>query len=271
MIQQADDTSLFQNSPSKYSNSRKTRKSFTESEASYLNAARELDICIRVNERLRGSPYSWFVTLAFEEVLSIETIKQLWTNIRRKLKIKGIEALRVMEPTTKNTVHYHLIVANSFEEQELKDILEWAMPDRSSVRWHKHIEKINNLGRLSTYIVKGQQEHFQNGKRKPDAYRCKRILFKPKLGLRKIGVVGKFWAKPQKAIWSEIKQDKVRRVGILSNNRKLSHLVNQVASMMPDISRTEIERRLLVNPDCPSLIQWADAAYSSYLASLDDR
>lgn len=269
MIQPADNSLIYQQSPKEHVPSKYPRKSFTESEAAYLNAARQLDICIRVNERLRGSPYSWFVTLAFEEVLPLKTVTSLWANIRRKLKKKGVEALRVMEPTEKNTVHYHLIVANNFDEKELDRILVWAMPDRSSAKWHKHIEKINNLGRLATYITKGRQEHFQNGQRKTDAYRAKRLLFKPKLGIKKVSSIGSFWVKPQKTIWDEIKQDKARRVEILSNNRKLSHLVSSLVSMMPGISRTEIERRLLVNPDCSTLHQWADALYEEYLAALD--
>jgi hypothetical protein len=271
MIQPADDSLIYQEAPRQYLPSKYTRKSFTESEGSFLNAAKELETCIRVNERLRGTKYSWFATVVFEEILTIEVIRQTWAKVCRKLRSKGIEALWVIEPTEGNTVHFHIIVANDPGKQSLDQLLVWAMPDRSTVKWHKQVKKINNLGRLAKYITKGEQEHFHNGRKKTDAYGTKRLLFKQSLGLRKFGHIGKFWAKPKKAIWDEIKQDKARRVEILSNNRKLKHLVNSVVSMMPDISRTEIERRLLVNPDCTTLLEWAETKYDGYLASLDEK
>ena len=91
-------------------------------------------------------------------------------------------------------------------------------------------------------------------------YADERILFRPKLGIKKVATVGKFWANKSKAtIWSEIK-DKERRIGENLQRPEIARLVKFIhEDFFGRQNRCkEIERSIGLHADDEGIRRWAE-------------
>src|SRR5262249_12306352 len=142
----------------------------------------------------------------FEAEKPLTEIKTRWSKACRKLKKTGVIALWVIEVSRSNRVHFHLIVSSVITKAALDEAIKEAMPSREVVRWHHRVQRIrqNEMWQLAHYICKAKVAGYVNGRLVDDYYAAKRVLFKPKLGVRKHGTIGKFWIKPKAAIWKDI-------------------------------------------------------------------
>lgn len=225
-------------------------KSWTDTVAGYLNEADKLARCIQRNRRYMTRDYSWAVAINVEKPLSVESVKVLWQRATRKLAAAGIVALWVREPSWKNHVNYHLIVASRQSSEEVSAAIEQAMPSRSAIRWHKQVRPIASQWSYSRYIVKAKMTGALDDAKMEDKFSPKRLLFRPNLSLRKVGTIGKFWRKPKKTLWDEIRATE-QRISDGSAKPNVERLVQHVHLMLnEDVSVTRIRR---------SFFYWADA------------
>lgn len=196
---------LFQEDPVLYKKQSFKLKGWTETIVGYKNEADKLSRCILRNGVLMKRSYTWELTINVEAELMPKEITDLWTKVCRKLKKHGVVALWVREPSPSNHCNYHLIVSSNQTQIELEQAVEASMPDRSAVKWHKHIKAIDDQYGYSRYMTKAKIKGYVNGKLVDDLYQNKRLMFRPHLKLRKVGTVGKFWLKSKAKLWQDIR------------------------------------------------------------------
>src|SRR5262249_14880849 len=156
----------------------------------YINEARKLTTLILRNRKLAGEPYTWFVTVVVETVLSPKDTAALWTKASRSMRDAGIVALWVREPSKANKVHYHLLLRTRITEAMLRAIVKAAMPQRQDGQkragWHMNMKPVSeDEWWLAHYITKGKVAGRLNGRPVPDLYAKKRLLFVPGLPYNK--------------------------------------------------------------------------------------
>lgn len=206
----AHDGKIFQTHPLFFpsQSSQHKPKGWTESEAGYINEAKQWAMCVWRNRKLMKRPYTWAVHINLNEEFPVDQISPMWQKVSSTLRKAGIVALWVREPNRLNKLHYHIIVKNQITEKALKNAIEDAMPSRSLVQWRKRVEPVKNEWRLCRYIFKAKvQGYNKKGVLVKDLYRSKRLLFKAKMPFKKVGFIGDFWeqGKNKKKLWDDIK------------------------------------------------------------------
>ena len=201
------DDKIFQQKPLRTKSSNFKLKSWTETVHGYLNEAKNLTTCLIRNRELAKAPYTLFLTIYVDVVMNPKAINEWWRKAARNLNQRGVVAIWVREPTRTNKVHYHLLLRSLHTKDELATIIEESLPSRTTGRWHKNIKKVRyNDGRLLRYITKAKTAgKTRAGTHVADLYVKKRLLFKARLGIRKVGTIGKFWVKSRNAIWDDVK------------------------------------------------------------------
>ncbi len=196
-----DDGLIFQRRPTRSKDSHFPAKGWTETIIGYWNEARWLSNAIIKNRKRTGEDYTWLITINIMADLSPEEIAHHWKVAADGLRKQGLVALWVREPSKSNRVHYHLMAKNKCLEKEIKAIIEAGMPRRKTVRYRKYVAQINNQVGYANYITKAKvQERLPDGTViNKDKYAPKRLLFKPNVGLRKYGTIGRFWGESSKA------------------------------------------------------------------------
>ena len=137
-------TQIFQDEPLEWRPSSFKLKGWTDTVTGYLYEANKLSRCLWENRRLMNHDYTWEVTINIEVELSPTEIKTTWTKICRGLRRKGVVALWVREPSPSNHCNYHLIVRNRIDKDDLESAIEHAMPSRTSVPHHKHVQSVQS-------------------------------------------------------------------------------------------------------------------------------
>ena len=254
----ADDDKLFQKKPLWTKQSSHKLKSWTDTIEGYLNEAKKLTTCLFLNRKLSRQPYTWFTTIYVDVVMTPKEVNDWWKKAARNLKRKGVVALWVREPTSTNKVHYHLLLRSNHSKQDLTKIIEESLPSRKLGRWHKNIEPIvGSDWRVLHYITKAKTPgKTKTGKYVADLYLKKRLLFKPKLGIRKVGTIGNFWSKNKEAIWSEVKAKEKRIAEGLeqANVRRLAQYAFEfIEGYVP---LRQIERNFGFDWDSPATQNW---------------
>jgi len=256
-----DDGKLFQTNPTYHKPSQYPAKGWTETVEGYINEAKQWAMCINRNRKLMKRPYTWVVHLNLNEEVSPEYVAPMWNKVTRKLKRKGVVCLWVREVNRLNKIHYHIIVKNRISSDDLKSAIEDSMPPRSEVVWRKRVEEIKSQWHLAYYVVKAKiRGTTKAGKVVKDLYRRKRLLFKPHLGFRKAGTIGKFWeqGKSKTKMWADIKAIEAKIAEGLENPDVVK-LVDHVADMLGDgVPRSRIERSFGYWSDAPSVQDWID-------------
>jgi len=233
---------LYQTEPSYCEKSAHKLKGWTETLLGYFNEAEKLVQLLLRNRALMNRPYTWEVSINVEAVLSPAEITALWKKVCRKMEANGIVALWVREPSRSNHCNYHLLVKNELTKKELEDAIESAMPDRGDIPWHKQVQPIKSQFQYVRYITKAKTKAFIKGKFILDRYADKRLLFQANLGLRKVGTIGKFWEKPKKQMWDEIRSIE-KRIGDALENPDLRRLARHIHDLFgQDLPLKKIER-----------------------------
>lgn len=196
-------------------------KGWTGSVSGYLNAARAVSACLYENDKLSNKKCKWFITLNLHKVFTPDTISEaivIWKKVCRKLKSKGFNAFWVIEPTEENRVHYHILVKNCFNYKECESIFDDSCAIINTIcSWHRKIESINspNPFKLYTYCLKAKYSEFNDKmKFEEDAFKGKRLLFKPKMGVQKYGKIGDFWHQSRKEIQAKVESKWDKNAGI---------------------------------------------------------
>ena len=223
---------LFQSNPLEYKQSPFKLKVGPKRLSGYINeASKERTILIR-NPRLQGHPYRWAVGINFEIDQTPKEISDTWAKVRRKLKAAGVVAYRILEITTDgdgqpmNRVHYHMIVKSHHTKADLERAIDGSIP--AGIPYHKQVEPIKNEQGYIPYILKAKIGGFnKQGRWMSDKYANERILFRAKLGIKKLATVGDFFVKSKAAIWTDIKEQE-RRIGENLKRPEIARLVNYI-------------------------------------------
>jgi hypothetical protein len=257
----AKSSRLYQLNPLPYRNQPFKLKSWTDTVAGYMNEADKLARCVMRNKKLMKRDYPWTVTINIEKELTPTEVKSVWQKVCRKLKSFNIIALWVREPSRKNHVNYHLVVSNAMTQAELDRVIELSMPGRKEINWHKQVDPVKNQWSYARYIVKAKTGAEVNGKWVRDKHRRKRLMFKSNLNLRKLGTIGRFWMKPKKKLWDEIKETE-QRIGEGLKKPFVKELAQHVFEMFGEqVPLQRIERSFGYFADAPSTRQWIDQLF----------
>jgi hypothetical protein len=237
-------------------------KGWTETVEGYIREAGKLRTLILLNRKLSGEPYTWHVTINFEKPLSPSEIKTQWEKVCRNLRVSGIVALWIREPTRSDKVHYHLILRTRIDRKNLEKIIKAAMPTREPgdkrAGWHKSIKPVTDDWQLAHYVTKAKIVGFVKGRRVDDYYANKRLLFVTGLPLNKVGEIGGFWFKSKSKMWHGVKAAEQRIEEGLNepNVKRLAHHVHELLDGY--VPLRDIERSFGCFPDSPAVRQWID-------------
>jgi hypothetical protein len=256
---------LFQSDPQEYRRSSFKPKGWTDTVASYMNEAKKEATLLLRNRKLQDHPYRWDVGINFEIEQTPKQITDTWAKVRRKLKQAGVVAYRILEITTDgsghptNQVHYHMIVKSDHAQGDLERAIDESIPE--GILYHKHVKSIGNEWGYILYILKARVEGWnKQGRWVKDLYADQRIMFRPKLGIKKVATVGNFWANKSKAaIWSEIK-DQERRIAENLERPEIARLVKFIhedffGGQEPLI---DTQRSIGLHADDEGIRRWAD-------------
>ena len=236
-------------------------KSWTETIQSFQRIAKEYASLILYNEEL-GVRHRHFVTIYFRSHLPPKEFRDYWTATCRKLRRNELIGLWVVEPSRKNKFHIHMLVTSQHSTNEIKLLLELAMPSREKVKWHKQVKMIDRTQKtpmliLAHYITKARLDVYRDGTLQIDVYRNKRLLFKPNLGITKIGTLRQYWSKPRKEMWQDIK-DREFTIAQGLAEPGMYQLVRHIHRMLGGhVSKKRIERNLGKIADKPHVKQQA--------------
>jgi hypothetical protein len=237
-------------------------KSWTESIEGYINKAKQLTTCLIRNRRLMKRPYTWLVTISFDDEMEPGVITATWTKIKRRLQNKGIVCLWVREPSLSNTIHYHLLLANRIGERELGEIMEACLPKTDEMRRRVHLGVIQPKDWLvHFYVTKAKVAVTTRHGYIEDYFADKRRLFQPKIKLQKYGTIGKFWVKPKKALEQEIAAEQETIAEALEKQeirRYVKHIYDLLCETVP---MKKIERSV-------GLLAARDASLLAYIEQL---
>ena len=204
------DDKIYKTNPPITNNSNFPKGTWTDTIDGYIYEAKKLTYCLLENKKLAGKPYTFFVTINFHQALTLKKINAFynenWIANCEKLKKKGLIACWIIEGSKENKIHFHLVVLSNHTHKELAKIFEDCLPIRkSNGGWHKKIEHIKeNDFRLLHYFTKGKLTgKTKKGREVDDLYKNKRILFKKRLGIKKLGSIGEFWFHSREKIWED--------------------------------------------------------------------
>lgn len=215
------------------------------------------------NKTLQRHPYRWEATVNFEVDQTPKEISETWAKVRRKLQAAGVVAYRISEITTDgfgrplNRVHYHLLVKSDHTRADLERAIDGSIP--AGVRFHRHVRPIKNEWGYICYILKAKVGGFnKQGRWVADKWADERIMFRSKLGIKKVGTVGKFFVKSKAAIWANIKEQE-RRIGDNLQRPEIAGLVDYLYNKFfgRQIARKDIERSVGLHADGEPIKQWA--------------
>lgn len=237
-------------------------KGWTETVEGYIKEAGKLRTLILLNRKLAGEPYTWHVTINFEQRLSPDEIKAQWDKVCLSLRRSGIIALWVREPTRSDKVHYHLILRNRIDRKALEKVIKAAMPQKlpgqKRAGWHKSIRPVKDDWQLANYVVKAKIGGYVKKRWVDDYYANKRLLFVTGLPFNKVGEVGGFWVKPKSKMWDSIKAVEERiDAGLKEPNivRLVYHAHDLIDGYFP---LGDIERSFGYASDSPAIQQWIE-------------
>ena len=255
---------LFQSNPDEYRQSSFKPKGWTDTVVSYLNEAKKEATLLVRNRKLQGHRYRWDVGINFEVEQTPKQITDTWAKVRRKLKAAGVVAYRIIELTTDgnghptNRVHYHLIVKSEHTQPDLERAIDQSIPE--GIPFHKHVKPIENEWGFILYILKAKIEGWnKKGRWVKDLYADQRIMFRPKLGIKKVATVGNFFVKSKAAIWTEIKNQE-RLIAENLQRPEIARLVKYIHEV--HFARQEplkdTQRSIGLHADDEGIRQWAE-------------
>jgi hypothetical protein len=160
-----------------------------------------------------------------------------------------------------------MIVKSDHTRGDLERAIDESIPQ--GIPYYKHVKTIENEWGYILYVVKALVAGYnKQGRWVNDKYADQRIMFQPKLGIKKVATVGKFFANKSKAtIWSEIK-DRERRIGKNLQRPEVARLVKYLYEDFfgRQVPRKRIERGIGLHADDEGIRRWAEkvAAQTQY-------
>jgi hypothetical protein len=152
-----------------------------------------------------------------------------------------------------------MIVKSDHAQADLERAIDESIPE--GIPYHKHAKQIENEWGYICYILKARVEGWnRQGRWVKDLYGDQRIMFRSKLGIKKVATVGNFWGNKSKAtIWSEIK-DQERRISENLERPEVARLVNYLYESFfgRQIARKDIERRIGLQAEDEGIRRWAE-------------
>ena len=224
----------------------------TESIEGFLNDGwKHHSFIVESNKQTRRR-FQWFVTINYEEILSISQINQEWRDFSKKtsrLNHKGLALFWVREVTPSDTrlIHYHLGILEGFSDDKnaVRRVIDKCVSHLS--RKHVRVERVRNPYAIAKYMLKLGEHH-----------RHKILLFKPDLGLKRVGHLGRFRPKGKKKA-QILNQVKARKKSIkdglsVGGNAELARHISTF------VGRPYREIRITVGEDpySPVWEQWQD-------------
>ena len=237
-------------------------KGWTDSIEGYIREAKKFRTQLFLNRKLTNDGYTFHVVINFDKLLTPQELRDIWSKATLTMKRRGVVAVWVMEPTRSGKFHFHLLLRNKTTkkqlEQAIKDAMPQKQPDQKRSGWRKKIVAVKDgeEWELENYIVKAKQEGYVKGQWSQDRYTHKRLLFVPKLGLKKVGKIGEFWAKPREVLWQGV-IDREQRIGEGLQNPGVRKLAKYICHMLNgEVSLEEVLRSYGYSADEPWVQAW---------------
>lgn len=252
---------LYQTNPTEYLKAHPGRTSWTESLHLYWKSARKQAHLLRVNSRLAKAAYTWEAVIYFHGTMTpadLPAHQKLWSNVSEKLSKGGLIAFWVREPSKAGNIHYHFIGRSDQTPQQVRALIEAAMPKRAAVSWHLHVARIMKQEPTILYAVKAKIAGWSKGRWVPDKWAGKRLLFQKGIRLRKHGTVGRFWERSTKKLWAEVVAHE-RRIAAGLERPEIEKLVRYVYKEMfgETVCGRRIERAYGLHADADTVQRFA--------------
>jgi hypothetical protein len=225
---------------------------FTESIQGFLKAGSKQQSYIIEANKMTDRHFEWFITVNMENVLSIESINNEWltfTNRLRRYYGEGMSVFWVREitPTDTRRIHYHMLVHSGFssDEARIRKIFEKCLCRFS--KYHMQVEAVREPFHIVGYLLKQKPKHHH-----------KILLFKPGLGLKKFGMLGRFW--PQGMKKREIEKRVKGREAEIAEGASLPgrpEFIRYLSEYL-QLPFTQIRRRVGGDPHHPAWVNWME-------------
>lgn len=215
----------------------------------YFNEAKRRSYCLNVNRQITQSNYFQLASINIDLEQSPPQIRKTWQAVCRNLRLAGVIAHWVLEPTRSNRASYHFLTRSQHTEAELRKIIKAAMPN---LPHHTHVEPIGQTDqdqrRVINYVLKckveGQRQ--AGGRMYKDVYSNKRLLLAPKLGLQKCGTIGKFWGASPATIWGQVVAGQ-REIGERLQDENLWGIVDYLEFILEGVPQARIKKAVANN------------------------
>ena len=131
-------------------------------------------------------------------------------------------------------------------------------PGQKRAGWHKSIKAVTDDWQLAPYVTKAKIAGYVKGRRVPDYYMLKRLLFVTGLPFHKVGEIGKFWVKSKTKMWDDVKAIE-QKIGVGLDKPNVKRLAAYVHDFLGGfIPLKDIERSFGLDADEPVVQGWIE-------------
>lgn len=228
----------------------------TESIEGFLNDGKKhLSYIVESCQRTKRT-FKWFVTINYEEILPIKQIKEEWLTFTKRARDYHKDGLayfwvREVTPTDPRRLHYHMGILDGFcdDEETVRGILHHCL--RKFSKKHLRVERPTNPYDLAPYMLKLK-----------DHQRAKILLFKPGLGLERVGQNKLFSPQGVKktALLAQVRErnDRLKEGSSLMGHPELA----QYISTFLGLPYKKILRMIGEDPYSETWERWQDSMWS---------
>ena len=199
---------LYQQSPRKTSSMPHWR-SYTSSMESYEAAAKKEYQLLQRNFDITRLHPDFHAILIFRNPMLVKEFSKIRNKVFGELSKQGVKGYYVHEPSRKSWLHIHCMMICDGNENDLRRRIKQSFIKMGlgyGQDFHVKVKPVNptliDYQRLCKYILKF------NGNRRYNRHIP--TLFTPGLGIRKVGTIGKWFAKTKAVLWQGY-IDEVRR------------------------------------------------------------
>jgi hypothetical protein len=198
-------------------------RSFTFDDQAHINASeKEAQLLIR---NPNADRYWLAGRITIRLPLTPADHQRYWHQFTKQVRKSGLVMYWVREfdgdifdPNDQAHLHYHLVILKpdktdskrpallSIQNQGIRHLLKTSLPLSIRSQSEVYLEPIHSPIAYCRYILKAKTTDGDPRNYTPDKHKAKRRLF-PRCGLKKIGFIGKFWAKSKSELWQEVIQE----------------------------------------------------------------
>jgi hypothetical protein len=217
----------------------------------YFNEAKRRSYCLNINRQITQSDYLHLASINIDLEQSPPQIRKTWQSVCRNLRLAGVIAHWVLEPTRSNRASYHVLVRSKQSKAELKKIFKAC----TNVRHHTNVKPINQDHKSQKGVINYVLKAKVPNDRCKDRYRSKRLLLAPKLGLQKCGNIGKFWGASPTKIWAKVVAER-KEIGERLQEEDLWGIVEYLEFILDGVPQARIKKSVANNAKV--FRQWDD-------------